>query len=154
MQAVTRPSAAQNRGLGPSLFDRFYWIYAFWREHVFRDHTATIIESFWRGEPPAGTRLLEVGCGPGFYTCRFAERFNQIDVTGLDSSTRLLGHAKLRACSRLLPNCEFVLGNFFFLQQFSGAFDNVIIVCEKDKEDLFRRFVNDLKGKSNGSEYL
>ncbi len=35
-----------------------------------------------------------------------------------------------------------------------GTFDNVVIVCEKDKEDLFRRFVNDLKGKSNGGEYL
>jgi len=35
-----------------------------------------------------------------------------------------------------------------------GAFDNVVVVCEKDKEDLFRRFVNDLKGKSNGTEYL
>ncbi len=35
-----------------------------------------------------------------------------------------------------------------------GAFGNVVIVCEKDKEDLFRRFVNDLKAKPNGSEYL
>jgi mannose-1-phosphate guanylyltransferase len=35
-----------------------------------------------------------------------------------------------------------------------GAFENVVIVCEKDKEDLFRRFVNDLKGKSNGAEFL
>jgi mannose-1-phosphate guanylyltransferase len=35
-----------------------------------------------------------------------------------------------------------------------GAFDNVVIVCEKDKEELFRRFVNDLKAKSNGSDYL
>jgi len=35
-----------------------------------------------------------------------------------------------------------------------GTFDNVVIVCEKDKEDLFRRFVNDLGGKSNGAEYL
>lgn len=35
-----------------------------------------------------------------------------------------------------------------------GTFDNVVIVCEKDKEDLFRRFVNDLKGKSNGADYL
>ncbi|GHN00458.1 mannose-1-phosphate guanylyltransferase [Cytophagales bacterium WSM2-2] len=35
-----------------------------------------------------------------------------------------------------------------------GTFDNVVIVCEKDKEDLFRRFVNDLKAKSNGGEYL
>ncbi len=35
-----------------------------------------------------------------------------------------------------------------------GAFDNVVIVCEKDKEELFRRFVNDLKAKSNGADYL
>jgi len=35
-----------------------------------------------------------------------------------------------------------------------GSFGNVIIVCEKDKEDLFRRFVNDLKAKSNGGEFL
>lgn len=35
-----------------------------------------------------------------------------------------------------------------------GVFDNVTIICEKDKEDLFRRFVNDLKAKSNGANYL
>lgn len=35
-----------------------------------------------------------------------------------------------------------------------GAFDNVVIVCEKDKEDQFRRFVNDLKTKPNGNDYL
>jgi len=35
-----------------------------------------------------------------------------------------------------------------------GVFDNVTIVCEKDKEDMFRRFVNDLKAKNNGGNYL
>ncbi len=35
-----------------------------------------------------------------------------------------------------------------------GVFDNVVIVCEKDKEDLFRRYVNDLRAKSNGTNYL
>ncbi|HNP06108.1 MAG TPA: mannose-1-phosphate guanylyltransferase [Cyclobacteriaceae bacterium] len=35
-----------------------------------------------------------------------------------------------------------------------GEFDNVIIVCQKDQEDLFRRFVNDLKAKPNGNDYL
>lgn len=35
-----------------------------------------------------------------------------------------------------------------------GAFDNVVIVCEKDKEELFRKIVNDLKNKSNGNDYL
>lgn len=35
-----------------------------------------------------------------------------------------------------------------------GEFGNVIIVCQKDKEDLFRRFVNDLKAKPNSNDYL
>lgn len=35
-----------------------------------------------------------------------------------------------------------------------GIFENVVIVCEKDKEELFRRYVNDLKSKQNGADYL
>jgi hypothetical protein len=29
-----------------------------------------------------------------------------------------------------------------------------VIVCEKDKEEMFRKFVADLKGKNNGGEFL
>ncbi|MEJ7645157.1 MAG: mannose-1-phosphate guanylyltransferase [Chryseolinea sp.] len=35
-----------------------------------------------------------------------------------------------------------------------GEFGNVIIVCEKDKEEQFRRFVNDLKAKPNAGEFI
>lgn len=35
-----------------------------------------------------------------------------------------------------------------------GEFGNVIIVCEKDREDLFRQFVNDVKSLKGGSEFL
>ena len=35
-----------------------------------------------------------------------------------------------------------------------GEFDNVIIVCEKDKEEQFRRFVNDVKARPASSDYL
>ncbi|HMP98710.1 MAG TPA: mannose-1-phosphate guanylyltransferase [Cyclobacteriaceae bacterium] len=35
-----------------------------------------------------------------------------------------------------------------------GYFDNVLIICEKDKEAQFRSFVNDVKGKPDGSNYL
>ena len=35
-----------------------------------------------------------------------------------------------------------------------GEFGNVVIVCEKDKEEQFRRFVNDVKGKPNASEFV
>jgi mannose-1-phosphate guanylyltransferase len=35
-----------------------------------------------------------------------------------------------------------------------GVFDNVVIVCEKDKEEMFRRYVNDVKAKSNSTDYV
>jgi len=35
-----------------------------------------------------------------------------------------------------------------------GVFDNVVIVCEKDKEELFRKIINDLKSKPNGNDFL
>lgn len=35
-----------------------------------------------------------------------------------------------------------------------GEFGNVIIVCEKDKEEQFRRFVNDVKTKPNANDFL
>lgn len=35
-----------------------------------------------------------------------------------------------------------------------GEFGNVFIVCEKDHEEQFRRFVNDVKSKPNANDYL
>lgn len=35
-----------------------------------------------------------------------------------------------------------------------GVFGNVVIVCEKDKEELFRRFITDLKTRPDGNEFL
>lgn len=35
-----------------------------------------------------------------------------------------------------------------------GEFGNVVIVCEKDKEEQFRKFVNDVKGLPNNEEFI
>lgn len=35
-----------------------------------------------------------------------------------------------------------------------GEFGNVVIVCEKDREEQFRRFVNDVKTKPNANEFV
>jgi mannose-1-phosphate guanylyltransferase len=35
-----------------------------------------------------------------------------------------------------------------------GEFGNVVIVCEKDREEQFRRFVNDLKTKPNAADFI
>jgi mannose-1-phosphate guanylyltransferase len=35
-----------------------------------------------------------------------------------------------------------------------GEFGNVVIVCEKDKEEQFRKFVNDVKTRPNATEFI
>src|SRR5216684_1388627 len=67
------PSSAEQ---SVSLFEHFAWLYIFCRERIFRDDTQRIIAALWpQGKPPAKTRLIELGCGPGFYSCRLARLF-------------------------------------------------------------------------------
>ncbi len=91
-----------------SLFDRFHWLYAFCREHLFRDDTKRIAETLWpAAPPPAASRLLEIGCGPGFYSCGLAQHFAQLQVTGIDRAEQQLQRARARAAERQLTNCHF-----------------------------------------------
>jgi ubiquinone/menaquinone biosynthesis C-methylase UbiE len=91
-----------------SLFERFGWLYAFFRERLFRDDTAGISAALWPGgSPPPGSRLLELACGPGFYCCQFAERFPQLDVLGIDRSRQQLRRARRIARHRHLENVRF-----------------------------------------------
>ena len=91
-----------------SLFERFYWLYAFCREHLFRDDTELIARALWPAAPPPdGARLLEIGCGPGFYSCGLAGRFPQLQVTGVDRAARQLARADERATAKHLDNCQF-----------------------------------------------
>lgn len=95
-----------------SLFERCHWFYAFCREYLFRDHTREIAKALFPiREPAVGTRLLELGCGPGVYACKFARRFPQIEATGIDLSPRLLERARSRADTMKLSNCFFREGD-------------------------------------------
>ncbi len=102
---------AANDGSRPeseSLFERFGWLYAFFRERLFRDDTEGISAALWpQGAPPAGSRLLELGCGPGFYCCQFGERFRELRVLGIDRSRQQLRHAERNARKRQLENVRF-----------------------------------------------
>ncbi len=81
-----------------SLFERLSWFYALCREYLFRDHTQEIVHSLFPPEGPRpGTRLLELGCGPGFYACRLSEEFPNLRTTGVDLSLSLIQRAKDRA---------------------------------------------------------
>jgi arsenite methyltransferase len=95
-----------------SLFERCHWFYAFCREYLFRDHTNEIAAAlFPEGEPLVGTKLLELGCGPGVYACKFAQKYPQIQATGIDLSQRLLERARSRADGMRLANCMFHTGD-------------------------------------------
>ena len=91
-----------------SLFERVAWLYAFCREHLFRDDTKRIVSTVWpNGSPQTGTKVIELGCGPGFYSRKIAHRFPQISVIGVDRSPSQIRTARERAAVKNLNNCVF-----------------------------------------------
>ena len=115
------------REQGDSLFEQVAWIYVFCRENLFRDDTERICNALWaNGEPAAGTEMLELGCGPGFYSSRFARRFPQLTVVGVDRSAQQLAWASRRARRAGLDNCRFERGNALDIPCSEDRFDVVI----------------------------
>jgi arsenite methyltransferase len=122
-----------------SLFERFPWLYAFCRDHLFRDDTKLMAKALWpTGDPPEGSSLLELGCGPGFYSRRLAGIFGQLRVVGIDRSERQLRRARYLAAAGRLSNCLFVRGDARSLPMPDASFDALvasrlfIILSERD----------------------
>src|SRR6266446_7595321 len=110
-----------------SLFEHVAWVYAFCREHLFRDDTKRIIAALWpNAGPDPGVQLIELGCGPGFYACKLAERFRNISVTGVDRSESQLRRARERADALGLSNCCFKRIDALELSCADEKFDIVI----------------------------
>jgi ubiquinone/menaquinone biosynthesis C-methylase UbiE len=120
--------AFQNTELAhDSLFEHVAWVYAFCREHLFRDDTERIIRAIWPDRVPEhGTRVIELGCGPGFYSCELARRFPDISVTGVDRSESQLEWARERAGGLRLNNCCFKRVNALRLSCVDSEFDVVL----------------------------
>jgi ubiquinone/menaquinone biosynthesis C-methylase UbiE len=117
-------------GMAPpdSLFERVSWFYALCREYLFRDHTQEIVQSLFPVEPPrAGTRLLELGCGPGFYACRLSEELPALHTTGVDLSVRLIERARSRARSLRLKNCTFDRADAHELPYEAESVDAIVV---------------------------
>lgn len=133
-----------------SLFERLAWFYALCREYLFRDHTQEIAHSLFPPEGPGpGTRLLELGCGPGFYACRLSEEFPNLRTTGVDLSLSLIQRAKDRAAARQLSNCSFQRADAHSLPYPSGTIDCIVVsrlfLIVPDKEGIVREIFRVLK---------
>jgi arsenite methyltransferase len=133
---VSRPTASQrSTGAEPnigadstdSLFERVAWLYAFCREWLFRDDTERIISVLWKNETPrSGIKLVELGCGPGFYSRKLAKRFPQIAVIGVDRSPSQIRVARQRALAENVKNCVFERVNALALPSADESFDILI----------------------------
>src|SRR5437667_6168878 len=125
--AVNRPCPVAVVERADNLFEGAAWIYTFCREKVFRDDTGRIIRAFWpAGEPPASSKVLERGCGPGFYARTLASRFRQISVLGVDSSKQLVRYAREKAMEQALHNCAFEWGDVLNLPQPDNSFSQLV----------------------------
>lgn len=121
------PSDLHPTDKSESLFERFPWLYAICRDHLFRDDTELISRALWpAGIPPDACELLEVGCGPGFYARRLAGTFEQLRVTGIDRSEQQLSRARTLATASRLDNCLFEEGDVRALPAPAASFDAVV----------------------------
>ncbi len=109
------------------VFDRCWWIYSLCRERLFADHTDTIADAL---QPllksHSQLQLLEVGCGPGFYSRRLAARFPGVHAMGVDTSERLLSRARFQAHREKLDNCHFLKADAHSLHTCLHAADAAI----------------------------
>ena len=110
-----------------SLFEHVAWLYAFCREKLFRDDTERIIAALWPNHPPKrGATLIEIGCGPGFYSRQLARRFPQIYATGVDRSESQVSRARRRAKGEAIRNCAFERVNALQIPYEDARFDVLI----------------------------
>jgi arsenite methyltransferase len=109
------------------LFDRLAWWYTLCRERLLQDDTESIVQilvSF--GLKLNGARLLELGCGPGFYATRIAQRFRLLNVVGVDRSAKLVEHSEARSRLLKLSNCQFRFGDVRAIPCLSASAEAVI----------------------------
>lgn len=86
-----------------------------------------MIQALWSDDmPSAGEKLIELGCGPGFYSCRLAERFPELRVVGVDRSPNQLKWAREKAGRLGLEHCRFLSDNVLALSHVDSSFDVLI----------------------------
>ena len=72
-----------------------------------------------------GSRILDVGCGPGTITLDFARLASAGFVAGVDRSGAVVQEARAAAVQAGVANVEFAVGDVYSLQHRAGTFDVV-----------------------------
>jgi len=77
-----------------------------------------------------GDRVLDVGCGNGYSTVRFASE-KKVHIRGIDYLPEMIEQAHLRLSSlspKLRGSVEFSVGDATALQEPTGAYDKVVVI--------------------------
>ncbi len=76
---------------------------------------------------PAGSRVLEAGCGVGAQTIILARQSPDARITSLDISESSLAAAQQRAQAAGIRNVQFERGDLYHLSFAPGSFDHVFV---------------------------
>ena len=76
---------------------------------------------------PAGSRVLEVGCGTGAQTISLARNSPGAHFVSVDRNAKSLARAIARASEAGITNAEFLLADLFDLPFDPGAFDHAFV---------------------------
>jgi ubiquinone/menaquinone biosynthesis C-methylase UbiE len=120
LHGSSRPASPHGRTIGtPRLYDVVTAIlFAGRRRQAFR------LLAIAAGARP-GDRILDVGCGTGFFVRLLAEFVGPTgEVVGVDAAPEMVAHATAR--SRSIANCKFDVGNADALAYPDGRFDLVV----------------------------
>jgi ubiquinone/menaquinone biosynthesis C-methylase UbiE len=120
LHGSSRPASTKGRTIGtPRLYDLFTAIlFAGRRRTAFR---SLAVASGAR----SGDRVLDVGCGTGFFARALAEVVGpKGEVLGVDAAPEMVAHAAAR--SRSVANCRFEVGSAGALAYPDGSFDVLV----------------------------
>lgn len=76
---------------------------------------------------PAGSSVMEIGCGVGAQTLNLARNSPDAQITAVDRSAASLAQARRQVTAAGLDNVEFVHADLFALPFPAASFDHVFV---------------------------
>lgn len=121
--AITKQNAEYWDGRASTYSDVNRWELAGESRDKWKSAVSGLIGAHYGDRDPSGIRVLDIGCGPGFFAVILTEL--GYDVTAMDLSEEMLAEARDNA-AELAADIHFVRGNAEALDFRSGSFDVII----------------------------